>query len=258
MNTLQKIVVLACVAIFCIIYFGLSTKSPKVSQALKSDVPLSPTGIQNIIRRAQDSLSLNDREFLNALMGDLKKYKSGDTTKVASLIEVSSEWYRLGYPVIAGHFAEEVAELRNTAQAWSIAGTTYFIGLKNINEEKEVKYARDKAIQAMEKAISLDPDNIDYKINHALVLVDYPSEGPMEGILKLRELNEKNPDNVSVLNQLARLAIRTSQWDKAIARLSRVLTIDSNNNTAICLIAQAYQGKGDFPSAKPYVLKCNK
>lgn len=252
----QKIAILACIGIFCLIYFGLSTKAPK-DTVLAASQELSPTGIENIIRSAKDSLNQGGRHYISALMNDLNKVDGNDSTKVESLIEVSSEWYKLGYPVIAGHFAEEVATLRNTAESWGIAGTTYFLGLKNASAEKEAKYAKNKAVLALEKAISLDPDNIDYKINHALIMVDFPDEGPMQGILMLRELNEKNPDNVSVLNQLAKLAIRTSQWDKAIARLSHALTVDPDNKTATCLIAQAYQGKGDLSSAEPFFKKCN-
>ena len=77
----------------------------------------------------------------------------------------------------------------------------------------------------------------------------------MKGILQLRELDAQNPDNVIVNLQLARLAIKTGQFDKAIARLEKTLSKDPNNRKLVCLLADAYEGKGD-PKAAEWKMKC--
>ena len=79
----------------------------------------------------------------------------------------------------------------------------------------------------------------------------------MEGIMMLRKLNEDNPKNVKIINQLAKLAIRTNQIDRAIERLLIAVGIDSENNTSNCLLAQAYEAKNDAANAQKYAAKCN-
>ena len=87
--------------------------------------------------------------------------------------------------------------------------------------------------------------------------MENPVKSPMEGIMMLRKLNEDNPKSVKVINQLAKLAIRTNQMDRAIERLLIAVGIDSENNTSNCLLAQAYEAKNDAANAQKYAAKCN-
>ena len=90
--------------------------------------------------------------------------------------------------------------------------------------KRQGSIARPKPLSAFEKAISLNPGNVDHKINKALCFVELPDEGnPMQGILQLRELNQKHPDNVNVMVQLARLALKTNQLERAKERLQQAL-----------------------------------
>ena len=94
----------------------------------------------------------------------------------------------------------------------------------------------------MENAISFDPDNLDHQINLALCYVEKPLEdNPMKGIMMLLELNKANPENISVLLQLGKLALQTNQIDRAIARFETVLEYDAENNQAHCFLADIYR-----------------
>jgi uncharacterized protein HemY len=99
----------------------------------------------------------------------------------------------------------------------------------------------NKAIQALENAISIDPETVQYRVNLALIYAERPpQDNPMKGVQMLLSLNEKHPDDVLVLNALARLAIKTGQWDKAQQRLERAEALDPENITTICLLAEIY------------------
>ena len=73
----------------------------------------------------------------------------------------------------------------------------------------------------------------------------------------LLSLNKKHPENISVLNLLGQLAIKTGQHDKAIARLEKALTLDGKNKQTICLLAQAYQAAGQAAKASEMEKLCN-
>jgi uncharacterized protein HemY len=78
----------------------------------------------------------------------------------------------------------------------------------------------------------------------------------MKGILMLRELDTQHPNNVSVLSQLGRLAIKTGQWEKAITRLEAAQKVEPANDRVACLLLEAYKGAGQVDKAKALENRC--
>lgn len=255
-NRTQIITIVVTLLAFSILYFGCDTKSNDIEKAsLSRALNMESTSIQNIIIEAKKSLSREETTIIEALNVELDKQKSDDA-RIKVEEQLSSMWYELNHPIIAGHYAELIAQKLQTENSWSIAGTSYLLGLKATDIKKQRDYAGTKAIAAFENALSINPNNITHKINKSLVYVENPVESPMEGILMLRKLAEDNPENVAVMNQLARLAIRTGQYDKAIERLSKAISIEPNNKTSNCLLAEAYQAKSDINNAEKYAAIC--
>ncbi len=257
-NRNQSILIGSMVALFCLIYFGLDTK-PKAQRDLEKSrsANIEATGIQNVVMEAKKTLSKDDLNIIEAMQTEYQ-HASSDEEKVVKAKNLASKWYELGSPIVSGYYAEQIAKIENTQEAWSITGTTYSIGINNSKTEKNIQFAKGRAIKAFETAITMSEDNVADKINLALIYVDHPDNGPMQGIQMLLKLNENYPENVQVLNQLARLGIRTGQFDKAIQRLQKALSLEPNNNTSICLIAQAYEKSGQTGLAKEFQDKCKK
>lgn len=254
----QSILIAATIALFCLIYFGMNT-IPKEQKAADVSIAsnIEATGIQNIVTKAKKALSKDQLNIIEALQTEYHD-ASSDEEKVERAKSMASKWYEFGVPIVSGYFAEEIAKIQNTKDAWSIAGTTYQIGMKSSQVPKEIQFAKGRAVKAFENAISLTEDNIKDKINLALIYVDNPDTNPMQGIQMLLKLNENNPDNVQVMNQLARLALRTNQTQKAIQRLEKALSLEPENNNSICLIAQAYAQAGNDAKAQEFQNKCKK
>ncbi len=257
-NRNQSILIGSMVALFCLIYFGLNIK-PKTQRDLEKSrsANIEATGIQNIVMESKKTLSKDELNVIEAMQTEYQN-ATLDEEKVEKAKNLASKWYELGAPIVSGYYAEEIAKIENTKEAWSITGTTYSIGINNSRAEKNIQFAKGRAVKAFETAITMNDDNITDKINLALVYVDHPDESPMQGIQMLLELNENYPENVQVLNQLARLGIRTNQFDKAIQRLQKALSLEPDNNTSICLIAQAYEKSGQTNLAMEYQDKCKK
>lgn len=228
----QKILIFSSLLMVGLLYFGFDYKPKNIKSLEKSrENNLEVTSIENLLLEARNTMSLADQNLMEAM-----KPKSKDDLE--SLKAYSSKWYELGFPVISAYYAEEVAKRDSTAESWSIAGTSYGLGAKSSEKEKEKLFANKRAIACFENAISLQPEEISNQINLALMYVDMPpKDQPMKGILMLRQLNEKNPKNVSVLNQLARLAIATNQLDKAEGRLKEAIAIEPNNKMTNCMLA---------------------
>jgi uncharacterized protein HemY len=251
--------IITSIGLLIAIYFGCNTLGNKQKEVEKSRLSnMEATSLSNLVSEANKKLSDTDKSQIEALQLELESTGTDTLKKISVLKTVSAWWYQKGHPSISGTYAEEVAKLEKSENAWSITGTTYALCVKNIGDnKKEKEYCSKRAINAFEKAISISPDNVDHRVNLAICYVDNPTpDNPMQGILMLRELNTKYPKNVTVLNQLGKLAIQTNQFDKAITRLEDAISVEPNNNTTICLLAQAYNAVGDAEKAKIYVDKC--
>ncbi len=239
--------------LFLVLYFGFSNIAP-VNQRLQQTraATASVTDAQSLLHLATDALTPDQKEVLRQL-------HTSNSDSVALHKQLSGWWVTQGRPEVAGIYAIKVAEVENTANAWSIAGATLHGG---INESKisdiARKYCAEQAKLAFEKAISLEPDEVLHRINLALVYADAPSDNPMQAVTMLRDLEAKYPTNPSVYNALARLAIKTGQWERAIQRLTKALELDPDNKNAICLLAVAYEGSGDTAKATEWEAKCKK
>ncbi len=257
LNKTQFSTIIIAALAFSMLYFGCDTKSNDLKKADQTRaLNMEATSIQNILLDVKKTLTKEQRSIVEALNVELNNANT-DEAEIALNKRLSSTWYEIGQPIIAGHYAEQIAKVEESEESWSIAGTSYLLGVKSSQEKKLRDYASSHAIAAFEAAMSINPDNMDHKINKALCFVENPVESPMEGIMMLRKLNEDNPKSVKVINQLARLAIRTNQMDKAIERLLVAVGIDSENNTSNCLLAQAYEAKKDVANMKKYAAKCN-
>lgn len=258
MNKSQIITLIAAFVLFFVLYLGFDTVPPDIKNLEKSRVlNVESTSVTNLIKDAQGKLSSQQTSVIEAINLDLSKVGTDTVKRISILKSLSGTWYEMGYQSIAGHYAEEIANMEKSSESWSIAGTTYALCVKSAEDDKIKEFCSKRAVKAFEKTISLDPENIEARINLAICYVDNPSQdNPMQGILMLRDLNTKYPKNVSVLNQLAKLALQTNQIEKAIERLEAAILIEPENNNTICLLATAYQNAGNKTKAEEYQKKC--
>ncbi len=257
MNKTQWIVIVAAAILFVTLYFGCDTKSDKHKIIEKQRVfSAVSTDISSLLTEAKGILDAKDGSAILALETELDGAMDGGE-RADIFKKLSSAWYKLKKPAIAGYYAEQVAEVEASEDAWSIAGTTFSLCVQRETEEKIKDYCTEHAIRALENAASLNPSNLQHNINLAVVYAENPpADNPMKGVLMLVELNKQNPDNVPVLNQLGRLAIKTGQFGKAVERLGRAVGIEPENLVSNCLLADAYKGAGESEKASMYLAKC--
>lgn len=256
-NKTQLLVVATAFILFIVLYFGCETK-PATQKALEQTraLAIESTDINALLQEARLNLDANAATNILAIENQLENNPS-DSLKTNLLKQLSGEWYRSGHPAISAYYAEEIAEIEGSEEAWSIAGTTYTICVQRSEVEKVKSYCTGRAIKAFENATSINPTNLSHQTNLALVYTENPpKENPMKGILMLVDLNKKYPEDVSVLTNLGRLAIKTGQFQRATERLQTILKIEPNNRDAICLLAQAYDGLGQVEDAQKFAAQC--
>ena len=257
MNKAQIALLAIGIALFSILYFGAGSKLHKQVQAETARNINAPTAdADEIIDKAKSTLNPQQTAELSVLEKTLIDATS-DTAKAAILKKVSGAWYRFGKLDVSGYYAEKIAKIENTERAWFIAGSTFFTGIQQNKETDIRQFCADRAAKAFENAASLNPEKVENRVALASVYTENPlADNPMKGILMLRELDQRFPNNPLVLVTLAKNAIRTGQYDKAVARLESAAKVSPSDNNIICLLAQAYEGLGDAAKSKLFAAKC--
>ena len=245
MDQKQILLIVFSIGLFVLIYGFCDTKPLEVKQIEQSRVlNKQSTDVRVLLKEAKLSL---DNQVLNEIEGleiGLNSIQD-DTSKVFMLKKLSSTWFKIKKPAISGHYAFRVAEIENTEDTWSIAATTFALGLRMEIAEKEKAYCAEKAISAFENAISINPDNLQHRVNLAVCLADYPpEENPMKGILQLLDLNEKHPNYVPALTALGDLGMKTGQLENAQKRLEKAYSLEPENTKVICMLAELYEKMG--------------
>lgn len=253
----QWIVIGSAAALFLLLYFGFSTKSPehKKLEGVRSQ-NMEATSIQNLLNEAGKELKQEAMAVLHALEADLRTVED-DSARVPVYEALSRFWYEQEEYSIAGHYAEQIAEILETEESWSIAGTTHALAIQMEQSDERRNYSFKKAVNAFESAISLQPDNPAHQLNLALCYTEIPPEdNPMKGIQMLLQLQESNPEYVGVKIALARLAIRTGQYERALERLTQAQEIDPTDTRIPCLMSEVHKALGNSAEAEKYEFDC--
>lgn len=250
-------IVSGSVVLLLVLYFAFPIVS--TSKGNKQEKEAIITQLVTPDRLLREGKAAIEEDFLPAIETlEEQIANSSDSIEISeNLKELSSRWFKLNQPAIAGYYAVQVAKIEQTANAWSIAGTTFTFCIQKTESEEIRSYCSGQAQEALNKAIELEPSELRHKVNLAVALVEGPpADNPMAGILMLRELETANPDNPGILYNLGRFAVKTGQYDKAIERLEKALSLDSGSDVIACMLGQAYKGAGMTEKADEMGLRC--
>lgn len=257
MTKLQIGILASSLVLLFALYYGCETV-PQEVRAIEKSRALEGTATNSevLIQEAKSGLEPEELNEVLVLEQELSQ-AMGDSIRLGVIQELSGTWFRFEHPAIAGTYAEQAANILNNEDSWSIAATTYTICVQRSEDGRIREFCTEKAVQAYESAISLNPSNLTHKVNLALLYTENPpQDNPMRGVLMLVDLNQQAPENVLVLNSLGRLAIRTGQYDRAVTRLNEALQQEPENKNTICLLAQAYEGLGNTQQAQEFGERC--
>ena len=259
MTRQQFITIFAAFILFVGMYFGCETKTIAHKTVEKSRaLSAQSTDASLLIEEAKQSITRQQATEIQLLEQEVNRADT-DTLKTEALKMVSGKWYDFGFPSIAGYYAEEAANILDNDQAWAIAGSTYAICMKSTKNDKVKEFCSGRAFNAFENAVSLNPTEVTHQVNLALCYTEVPpQDNPMKGIQMLLGLDKKYPNSPLVLNNLASLAIKTGQFDRALNRAQTVLAVEPENKEANCIAAIAYRELGNQDKASLHQVICER
>jgi tetratricopeptide (TPR) repeat protein len=204
-------------------------------------------------------------QILSDLKKDLKPYQLDYITRLENAVsrgDVKEQQIHVNHQLAAfwrdsiseflpyAWYTSEAAKLENSEKSLTFAAHLMESRLMAVDNPTLQNWLATNAKVLFEKALVINPANDSSNVGlGACYIFGNISDNPMEGILKVRSIADKHPDNVYAQKVLAYGGIKTGQYDKAIERLKIVLIKEPKNMEVIFRLAEAYERKGDKENA---------
>lgn len=255
MSRNQIIIVSAC-AVLCLgIYLFADTKKPKAEKTADAGQPT----MQPQEQHAHESLDIEQyiKETNSKIADKATKEKVEKLLEAQSYKELIGEYQKLDKPLAIAYYSIKLAEKENKVEAFVGAGDYNTMLMQTAPDEKARNFLSENAVSCYQKAVDLDSNNTNNKIRLAGAYME-SGGAPMQGVSILLEIVRKDSANVDAQLMLGRFGIISGQFDKAIARLEKILYLRPQNSEALLLLAEAYNGQGNKTKAIEMLERCKK
>jgi len=220
-----------------------SAQSPGVSLDVRTVLAskiegLDPKDRQNFLKVQASLDSLGDRPAQSAGV-----WKS-----------LSSFWLTREDLLGAALCLDMASDLQPTSDDFRDAGLYYGSAVHSLTEEDSATatFCRNQSTVMLAKALESKPDDLDLKADWANALVQ-SSPAPMQGVQVLLEIIRTEPKHLKAHSHLAKLAIESGQFPKAIARFKNLLSWYPSLGSAYLGLGEAYFRIGNKDSAVIYL-----
>lgn len=176
---------------------------------------------------------------------------AGNTTSPAVLDSLATAWDVLNQPGIAAYYFEQLAEQNQQEKSFLNAAYRYFDAFKESDDSVLHAAFVQKAIKNYQKVLELNPKNLDAKTDLGVCYTEGTAE-PMKGIMMLREVIGENPNHENAQLNLGFLSVKSTQYEKAMERFSRVLEINPKRIDVYIYMGETSLSMGNKEKALEY------
>jgi len=254
----QYLLLSGSLILFIGLFFFGNTIPPKTTpvqpastvHAAAGDVMPAATSTADVVAQAKAQLSPAQASRITQLensvvRGDVKDQQIKVYNQLAAFWDDTLHQHVLG-----AYYTGEAAKLENSEKKLNFAARLLLDGLMEEEDPGRANWLATNAKSLFEKSLELNPANDSVKIGiGACYMFGNIASNPMAGIMAIREVVEKNPDNMYGQMMLGIGGIRSGQYDKAIERFTTVVNKQPDNMEAVLYLAEAYERSGDKANA---------
>ena len=243
----------AVLLVFIVYFFGKTIPAKNINKQSNSSEQLATNDIatDSILLMAKKELTSSQLINIRDLEDSLKKNASKKDQQLKIYHQLAHFWGdTAGIFEPYAWYEAEAARLENSEKTLTFAARLFLDNLQSDNIDERRRWKALQAKDLFERSLIINPLNDSSKIGlGACYLLGNISATPMEGILKIREVAEKDSTNVYAQMMLAKGAIISGQYDKAIIRLLNANRLEENNIEAILMLADLYDRLRDKKNA---------
>lgn len=249
MKRQQLFLISGALALLILLFFFGRTTPPKTKEtATNQRQSIGNRAIQfnDILAKAKQRITSEQIQRLASLenaviRGDVKEQKIRMYTQLAHFWKDSA-----GIFEPYAYYTAEASKLENSEKSLTFAAQLFVDNLPIEGEPAMQHWLAINAKDLLDKALQINPNNDSSKIGEGICyMFGNISDNPMQGILTVREIAQKNPNNIYAQMILGLGGKKSGQYDKAIERFKNILQKEPKNLEAIFQLGECYELKGD-------------
>lgn len=196
---------------------GMQTSVTSDNKTQTSEV--SP---ESVISVSKQMINANLAADIEKLEKDLSDASSEE--KLSLQEQIAKKWDDVNQPAAAAFSYEAIAKAQPNYKNWLITGDRFTEGYQNFRDTTVTLGLLNKAINAYNKAIELDPKSLDAKTGLGIAYVT-GTQNPMQGIQLLLGVVKEDPKNEKANMNLGMFSMKSGQFQKAVDRFKTVIAI---------------------------------
>lgn len=250
MNRNQIIVIAAC-ALACVgVYVFTGTKKPA------EDKPVE-TAAQTAVQPGELDIAGYVAETAATIENDTLRETVEKQTAANDYDGLVTTFAKMDKPLAVTYYLRKKAEKVNTIPDWVGLGDFTMMLMQTAPDDKARKYLTTTAIESYNRALDLDSTLTENRLRLASAYMEDGTQ-PMQGVGILLDVVRKDSTNVDALLMLGRFGLVSGQYDKAIARLEKILYLQPQNSEALLMLAEAHNKLGNTEKALELLERCKK
>ncbi len=249
----KQYILIGSVAVLMVILYSLDIKGlvkPKGNRGMQNT---ATAGGQPMADVSAESVSTLSKQMINAsLAADIEKLEEEAKNKSGEVLaqvekQIAQKWDDVNQPAAAAFAYEAVAEVEKTYPAWLVTGDRFTDGYQNYRDTAATAGLLNKAINAYNKALELNPKSLDAQTGLGVAYVT-GTQNPMQGIQLLLSVVKEDPKNVKANMNLGLFSMKSGQFEKAVDRFKTVIA-EKPTPEAWFYLGTSYENLGMKPEA---------
>jgi tetratricopeptide (TPR) repeat protein len=201
--------------------------------------------LQSISETAKEGLNASIAEEITALEAKLNQAPASG--KLAIQKQLAEKWDDVNQPAPQAFYYQMIAAKDSTYANWLKTGDLFAAAYQSAPDTLVQPALTQKAIDAYQKALALQPNSLDAKTGLGVAYVS-GTGNPMQGIQLLLGVVKEDPENVKANYNLGLFSMRSGQFDKAVNRFKTVIAKQPDPESWFYL-ATSYENLGQKQEA---------
>ena len=239
-----QLIVILLATLICVVVIIFVPRTQKGGPgAGKENIENQPISTQTILDGAKTALTGSQKISLLSIENQLNTAKA-PADRAAIYRQLSKFWADSAQRIEPYlYYTYSAALLENSEKSLTFAAQLLVDNLATQEAPPAIQnWIAANAKVLLEKALVINPNNDSAIINlGACYLFGNISDNPMQGILKVKEVVDKNPQNIYGNMMLGLGGKKSGQYPKAIERFLNILKLEPKNMEAMVNLAECYE-----------------
>jgi len=239
-----QLIVILLATLICVVVIIFVPRTQKGGPgAGKENIENQPISTQTILDGAKTALTGSQKISLLSIENQLNTAKA-PADRAAIYRQLSKFWADSAQRIEPYlYYTYSAALLENSEKSLTFAAQLLIDNLATQEAPPAIQnWIAANAKVLLEKALVINPNNDSAIINlGACYLFGNISDNPMQGILKVKEVVDKNPQNIYGNMMLGLGGKKSGQYPKAIERFLNILKLEPKNMEAMVNLAECYE-----------------